>query len=473
MDQVYKATRTISRFHKDNSLVRFLMGPIGSGKSVGCSVELMRRANEQEAFQAFGKTDQVRKTKWAIVSNTYRELTDTTMETFFGWFPKEMGYMKNLDMSWRLQQKLVDGTILDSTFLFRALDKEDDIKKLLSLDLTGIWLNEARQIQQSVLRMGLGRTGRFPGPKEGGATWRGVIGDTNPPDNDSWIYRLFEEECTKDPTIAAQYKLFKQPSGLSATAENINNLPSQYYESMIPGNTQEWINVYVHGTYGFISDGRPVFPEYKDDLHSTLDNLIIYKKVYIGIDFGLTPAAVFGQITTSGQFQVIDELVTENMGALTFGRLLLQKIKTEYANCDLEIYGDPAGEQRAQTDETTPFQILWNVGIQAFPCYTNDFTIRREAVADYMQRLDFVGKPAFLVGPKAPIVRKGLAGGYKFKRLQVSGESKFQEVPDKGRYSHPCDALQYLMLGAVGGDRVVGGYSSKALDYSSLNRQIT
>ena len=84
------------------------------------------------------------------------------------------------------------------------------------------------------------------------------------------------------------------------------------------------------------------------------------------------------------------------MGAVNFGKLLHEKLNRDYCGCQLEIYADPAGESRAQTDESTPFQILWNQGIEAWPTYTNDFTIRREAVADYMQRLDFKGSPAFL-----------------------------------------------------------------------------
>ena len=39
------------------------------------------------------------------------------------------------------------------------------------------------------------------------------------------------------------------------------------------------------------------------------------RPIYVGLDFGLTPAAVFGQITVNGQWRWLDELVTEDMGA--------------------------------------------------------------------------------------------------------------------------------------------------------------
>jgi hypothetical protein len=450
----------MKHFHADDSFVRALMGPIGSGKSVACCAEIMRRACEQQPF------NNVRKSRWAIIRNTYRELVDTTIKTWEDWFPRQLGTFRQMDMKWDFRQPLADGTFVQLEVLYRALDRPDDIKKLLSLELTGGWLNECREIPKQVLDMLQGRVGRYPSKRDGGPSWFGIIADTNPPDSDHWWYKLFEE------TKPEGFRLFKQPSGLSVSAENISNLPPKYYQNMMAGKDQEWINVYVHGRYGFIAEGKPVWHEYKDDIHSTDEHICHYHKIYIGIDFGLTPAAVFGQVTPSGQLQVIDELVCEDMGALNFGRLLKQRINTYYQDCDIEIYADPAGEQRSQTDEVTPFQILWNQGIDAWPCHTNDFTIRRETPAEFMQRLTFTGEPAFLVGPKAQMCRKALAGGYKYKRMQVSGEQRFQDKPDKNRYSHVGDALQYMCLGAVGENRIIGGYGEQAIDYSTTNRMI-
>ena len=367
-----------------------------------------------------------------------------------------------------MELDLPDKTVAHIEFLFRALDRPNDIKKLLSLEITGMWLNEAREIPKAVLDMGIGRCGRYPSKRDGGPSWFGVIMDTNPPDSDHWYYKLFEEE------LPHNHAIFHQPSGTSDAAENVDNLPPAYYINMQAGKDQEWINVYVHGNYGFIADGKPVYPEYKDDIHAVSHELphAGSGKIFVGIDFGLTPAACIGQITASGQFQIIDELVTFDMGAVNFGKLLKEKLNNEYCGCELEIYADPAGEQRAQTDEITPFQILWNQGIEAWPTYTNDPLIRREAVADYLQRLDFAGKPALVVGPKATMTRKAFAGGYKYKRLQVGGEAKFVDKPDKGKYSHISDAIQYMFLGAVGGDRVIGGYGKQDLDQSETRRMI-
>lgn len=458
---LYKASDTMIKFHKDESLARALIGPIGSGKSVACCVEVMRKAVEQMPFKG------VRKSRWVVIRNTYRELIDTTMQTWFDWFPKEIGEYRAMDMKFTIKQVLEDGTLLHLEVLFRALDRPDDIKKLLSLEVTGGWLNECREIPKQVLDMLIGRLGRFPSKREGGPSWYGVIMDTNPPDSDHWFYTLFEENRPD------KFAIFHQPSGLAETAENVENLPDGYYDNMQAGKDKEWINVYVHGQYGFIADGKPVYPEYNDDIHHTDEELLILGgTIFVGIDFGLTPAAVIGQKTASGQWQIIDELITEDMGAQSFGRILHEKLSNKYCGCHLEIYADPAGEQRAQTDETTPFQILNKIGIDAWPTYTNDVTIRREAVADYMGRLDFTGKPAFIIGPGAPMLRKAMAGGYKYKRMQVSGQARFQDKPDKNRYSHVSDACQYMFLGAGDGDRVVGGFGKQQIDYTKTNRMI-
>jgi len=390
------------------------------------------------------------------------------MESFFDWIPKRFGSFSAMHSKFLLEMALPDGTRMHAEFLFRALDRPNDIKKLLSLEMTGMWINEAREIPKAILDMGIGRLGRYPSKREGGPTWFGLIMDTNPPDSDHWYYKLFEED------LPDNYAIFKQPSGLSSEAENINNLPPNYYQNMIGGKDQEWINVYVHGKYGFIADGKPVYPEYKDDVHSTSNPIQLNPKrtLYVGIDFGLTPAAVIGQETPSGQVVLVDELVTFDMGAVNFGRLLHKLLSTKYKDFKIELYGDPAGSQRAQTDETTPFQMLENVGLVVWPAYTNDIEVRREVVADYMCRLDMAGYPAFMIGPGCPMLRKACAGGYKYKRLQVSGEMKFQDKPDKNRYSHVSDACQYLFLGAVGDNRVIGGYSNSSIDYSSSSRRI-
>jgi hypothetical protein len=462
----YTASKTMSQFHQDGHFVRALMGPIGSGKSVACIIEMFMKS-----FIQAPDPDGIRRSRWAVIRNTYRELMDTTIQTFFDWYPEELGLFKKMDLKFITDVPLGDGTTAHIEFFFRALDKPTDVKKLLSLELTGGFVNEAREVPKQIIDMLIGRLGRYPRKHhgKGGASWYGLIMDTNPPDSDHWWYKLFEVD--KPDT----YRLFKQPSGIEGEGENIKNLPDAYYTNMQGGKDKEWINVYVHGRYGFVQDGKPVWPEYKDDVHATEELLKPDDRaiIYIGIDFGLTPAAAFGFKTAAGRWIIFDELVTEDMGAKNFARLLNEKINHDYHNNDFEIYADPAGDQRAQTDEITPFQIMHAQGVIAWPTYTNDFLIRREAVAAPLSRMDFAGNTGFVVTPGAPMVRKALAGGYKYKRMSVSGQERFQDKPDKGRYSHVGDSLQYLMVGAGEGGGVISNDSwGTEVDYSLTDRMV-
>jgi len=470
---IYEAHKTLTKFHKSPKFVRTIVGPIGSGKSVACVWEMWIKSLEQEP-----NAQGVRKTRWAVVRNTYRELIDTTLETFEDWFPKSIGTWLNKDMKFTVDgpHPSGDGTKIHIEFLFRALDKPRDVKKLLSLEITGMWINEAREIPKQIVDMGIGRLGRYPSKKDGGPTWHGLIMDTNPPDSDHWYYKLFEDE------LPSNHAIFHQPSGISSDAENIDNLPDLYYQNMQSGKDQEWINVYVHGQYGFVSDGKPVYPEYNDDIHYTDTTYTVDDTLplYIGIDFGLTPAAAIGQITPSGCLVLFDELVTFDMGAVRFGKLLREHLARSYptyinnqSTGGIEIFADPAGDQRAQTDEVTPFQILQKAGIAAIPTYTNDPIIRREVVAERLAMLDFTSSPAFRICNKANMTRKAFAGGYKYKRMQVTGEDKFMDKPDKNKYSHISDAVQYLAVGAIGDSAVIGGFDKNFSQNDYIDRSIT
>ena len=452
METVYQASNTLTRFHRSDKFVRGIRGPIGSGKSVACCWEIMMKAHAQEPFEdRDGRL--VRRSRWAIIRNSYRELIDTTIKTWEDWFPVNLGTFRQIDMTWTYHTLLEDGTYLELEILYRALDKPKDVKKLLSLELTGGWINEAREIPKSILDMLQGRVGRYPNKRMGGPTWFGVIMDTNPPDSDHWWYDMFETN------LPSNWEGFSQPSGLSDHAENVENLPPGYYQNMMTGKDKEWINVYVHGEYGFVSDGLPVIPEFHDHVHvSQIPFEFESPILYIGVDFGRTPAAVFAQ-EINGQVQVVDELTTFGIGATHFAKLLKERIKGHYPDCDIIATGDPAGDNPGEQVDETCIDILNNAGIPIDPAHTNNFTTRREAVAISLQSLTMQGQPQLMISSKCAMLRKALGGGYKYKRMQVSGEV-FQQKPDKNKYSHVADALQYLMLGLGKGYDVVSSHSN-------------
>ncbi len=428
-----KHVPTIKKFMKSNAFIRGLMGPFGSGKSSGCVQEIVRRATMQEP-----DSNGIRRTRWAVIRNSYPQLRDTTIKTFFDWFPPErFGKYESTTHTYKMQFALQDKTVVKAEILFRALDRPDQVANLLSLELTGAWVNEAREVPEAIINALQGRVGRYPARKDVSATWFGILMDTNPPDTDSWWYRLFEEE--KPPNV----EIFKQPSGLSPDAENIENLPPNYYQNLAVGKDEDFINVYIHGNYGYVKDGRPVYPMYRDDLHSS-DEVVVFGDVLIlSFDFGLTPACVVAGVDAEGKIRIYDEIVSFDIGLRNF---IQQKVKPlleeKYFDMNLIITGDPAGNFRSQTDEVTAYDIIeeeFPEAVAVEPASSNSIQKRIDAVNNRLMQ------NTILINKNCKYLRKGFMGMYRFRRLQTSAE-RYSDLPEKNEYSHIHDALQYACM---------------------------
>lgn len=443
---------------QSNAQMRAIMGPFGSGKSTMCVVELVRRAMEQEPGP-----DGVRRTRWVVVRNTYQQLRDTSIKTFEQWVPHTAGEWRQMDKKFtlRAQGAPYNGrpTRVEAEFLFRALDTPDDIRNLLSLEITGAWLNEFREIPIEVPINLLGRL-RYPsiGAEGVGPTWTGLILDSNPPSEDSAYYKLFEEDADLESLgIEGEesdftFEVFKQPSGLSQDAENLDHLPGgrQYYLRMVEmarrtGKDESWINVHVHGRYGFVVDGRAVYAnQFKESTHVWKERLKYdpQRPLVIGADFGLTPAAVIAQMMPNGRFLILDEIVTEDMAADEFARLLKSKVMYDYDNAQCRVYGDPAGMQRSQVDKRSVFDVFRSHGFVVVPGHQSP-QIRVDSVRAALSRL-IDGHPALVISPGCNMLINGFLGGYRYRRMKVSGE-RYAEKPEKNKFSHVHDALQYVV----------------------------
>ncbi len=432
------------------------MGPFGSGKSSACVIEIIRKSMLQEPGP-----DGIRRTRWAVIRNTYPQLNDTTIKTFMEWIPDiEFGRYNKADHVYTI-------TSLENCeieILFRALDNPGHVKNLLSLELTGAWLNEAREIPWEIFKPLLGRVGRYK-PHRVPPTWSGVICDTNPPDTDSWWFNLFETETYKELSGAwnkalvkagrqeREYiEVFKQPSGLSEHAENLPYLEPGYYELLAADPDLDWVKVHVMGEYGFIKDGKPVYPQYRDNFHCMPVDVIPGKTIIRGWDYGLTPACVFIQVSANGRMHIIDELCAVRSGISDFTDLVIKHSSAHYPDYDFVDIGDPAGGQGSQTHDETCFQIQIAKGLDIEPGIQSPVK-RLESVRYGLTNMVDAG-PGLIVDPKCTSIRRGFQGGYQYKRVLTSGV-KYADKPDKNKYSHPHDALQYVAV-YVYGDIVIG-----------------
>jgi hypothetical protein len=413
-----------------------------------------------------------------VIRNTNPQLRTTTIKTWLDWFPEEV--WGKFNWSPPFTHHIRRGR-LDLEVIFLALDRPEDVKKLLSLELTGAFINEAREVPKSIVDATTMRVGRYPSMKDGGPSWYGVIMDTNAPDDDHWWPIMAGEAPIPDHIGREEammlikpegWEFFNQPGGmverrdadgevvgydLNPEAENQENLTPDYYPRIIAGKTRSWISVYVLNQLGSLSDGKPVYPDFKEELHVAREPLLVAEglPVFVGLDFGLTPSAVFAQ-HVRGRWLVLRELVAQDMGTVKFADVLRKFMAQEFPGVPAEkfvIWGDPAGDYRAQTDEATPFQLLRAAGIKARAAPSNDPAVRIGAVETCLTRM-VDGQAGFLLDPSCVMLRRGFAGGYHYRRLQISGE-RYESLPEKNRYSHVHDALQYLLCG--------GGESRKLL----------
>ena len=472
----YSHVPTIGKFSNSDAFIRALVGPFGSGKSSGCVVEFPYRAQMQRPGP-----DGIRRTRWAVIRNTARELRDTTVKTFTQWLPPQY-----FGRFYESDQRYVVNTFPQTEFeiLFRGLDTPEDAKKLLSLDLTGAWVNEVREVPWAIVEALQGRCGRYPPKDQGGPTWSGIWMDTNPPDVDSKFYRFFEEEDWRpdfDELLRAgalppgivnpsdYARIFHQPSGLSPGAENITNLPAGYYARLGIGKSAEWRKVYIDGRYGFVSDDKTVFPEFRDEIHVKAVDPVPGVPIERNFDFGLTPACSFSQILPNGQWLIFDEMVATSMGIDRFSDQVLEHCSRAFrgTRVNFDDLGDPAGEARAQTDEKTCFEILQAKGMLIRPGEQN-LALRLESVRKPLRTLGDNGEPRLILHPRCKTIRKAFLGGYHYRRLATNAE-RYSTEPEKNHpYSDLMDGIEYRAVehfgGGLTGQPVVDDYPQAQRD---------
>ena len=300
----------VKAWMEDESRVRFLMGPMGSGKTAGACVEILRRS----MLQAPGQ-DNIRHTRWVCIRNTFSELKMNTIKSWQQWAPLEFGKFTigGSPITHRITVAPSDGQPgLDMEVFFIPLDDDAAVKKLLGLELTGAWIDEAREVPESVLKALTGRVNRFPSAADGGATWTGIMLTTNPPDTEHWLYKVYTnlEEINSKAKPEHRWAFYRQPSGLASDAENIQNLTEHrgYYEAMCVNKDPEWVRVFVHGDFGFMVEGQVVYPSFRDSVHvppakvEPLPGL----PLVLGADWGLTPACAICQQWPDGRILVVE-----------------------------------------------------------------------------------------------------------------------------------------------------------------------
>lgn len=473
---VYVAPPTIANFMLSDMFGRIIAGPIGSGKTTGCIMELLRRAREQHPA-ADGK----RYTRFAICRQTLQQLKATVLKDCEQWFS---GYGEGA--IWRVSESVFYLKFEDirSEWAFLPLEDAEDKARLLSMQLTGAFLSECIEMNLDILGHVQGRIGRYPSAARGTCTWHGIIGDTNMPVEMSPWHDFFERIKAGD---VSNFQFFHQPGGLETPvfdrgrrqiggAENLNYLLQtpetvkldidhpirlaqgrKYYEHIVEtyGADHDYVNRYVNAEYGNDPSGAAVFKEsFRSNFHVVDDTLVIPGyPLLVAQDFGRNPWSLICQMDHMGRLLIHQEVAATNIGLEKHVHQSLRPVlyNEKYLGRKIAVVGDPSGIAKGSVAEESCFDALKRLGLPAFPAPTNDIEPRIRAVEALLARQTNGGPSLVISRTGCPTLCRAMGGGYRYKRMKDGALRPKPDKDDPGGHSHVADCLQYAALIVHGG----------------------
>jgi hypothetical protein len=116
---------------------------------------------------------------------------------------------------------------------------------------------------------------------------------------------------------------------------------------------------------------------------------------------------------------------------------------------------DPKGADRTQSDERSAMDIWRANGIEVRPAPVrmNNLEERLSAVDSVLTSLSD-GRPRLQVSPNCRVLVASLEGAYHYSRRRQGSDLKVE--PEKDKYSHVADALQYLCVSMGEGRAMLG-----------------
>ncbi|ASY69377.1 hypothetical protein [Sinorhizobium fredii] len=447
-------------------LTRFIMGPLGGGKTTACAFARIYAALLAPVARHPDDGIPTRMCRWIVLRDSFRSAEKTVLESWKQWFPKGYpgsGWAGGNDrpVTHRLRFIGPDGIRIEAITEFAGLG-ENSIETLMKgREYSGAWLNEADTHAPGALEDLEQRVGRYPRAglliDPNAKRMRFVIGDLNAPSIDSWVYQTF----IKNPTPDREF--FQQPSGRSAEAENRFNLEDDYYDRIVRNQDDHFVRRMVDNEFGYSRSGKPVYDSFSRARHVSRAPIEFIPKLTlnVGIDISmnsLNPAAVFGQARAPGRIAVFDELyLGHGVGAARFAEALHQRILERYgAARAIRLWLDPAaayGADREGGQLTAMEQIATTCGLPVLlPANgSNELGMRLDAVKTELRGYLEPETHLLICSVGCPLLLEGMEGKYRYKKRPESASTEYEEQPEK---THPWsdlqDGLQYLVLGIRG-----------------------
>ena len=442
-------------FHTTNAFVRIVIGPLGSSKTFGAINEMLRQIHNQTPDR-----NNVRRSRWCVARNSFPDLKTATIPDFreitdrlpFGHF--SMGAV----IQWTAKYPRDDGTTVETTVWFRSFDGPEDVKKARGMQLSGVFVDELAEFNKANFDMLIGRVTRYPSKADVPHAKFSVLGTSNACPRDAWLAELALGQTPPAWWIGIQPPAVFKVGGVwveNPKAENFKNLANHYYLNQIGGKKESWIRQNLANEFVYYGDGRPVHPDFSETMHTTKLKATNGIPLHLGMDWGRTPALAVLQKQPNGQWYVLKELCLNNCGSDTLGKQTRAMLNEEFPGFRIaEATGDPSGSPGTQASDESVFDLFRvNSQLDAFPASTNDPSVRYAALDGLLCTL-IGGQPALMVDRSCTMLIRGLAGEYCFKRVQVVGDERFKDKPDKGPTSHICEAVHYGLMGAGEGEKL-------------------
>ena len=487
-DLTYYPSRTMELLHREERLVRGVMGPVGSGKTVGMAADMNMRHLRQHPCR-----DGVVRDRFSMVRGTLTLLKATLVDTWMAMFPRTQMKGSKYGVFGSLEQ--TKGGVKHILELRGfGLDKVGALGNLLSNNFSGGMINEATTISEKAKDAVVGRCGRYPdlsmAPpnfkdlpvawKDSKGYWRyfknhGVDMDTNAASEDSWWYKKSrdgganpEKEVYFEQPPAAfkvwddelekwRYELNEGQRPGIPPAENIEHLNEHwdYYQNIIDTSSSEHIDRYVCCLYSKTEVGDPVFSDFSERWHVAKNGVPWPPpgtRLIGGMDFGQTRRAVLGYMSADGRLNVFAEAVDPTGSVETFANNVLRPMLAAhgFSITDLTLYCDPAALNRSEHSPLGGILLMRGCGFDAVPparLPNNDIGTRLEAVRHFLNRL-INNKGAVQIDPGCTALIRSIGGGYVWGRRKIGAEYMNTDEPAKNAHSHIADAFEYMCCGA-------------------------
>jgi hypothetical protein len=430
--------------------VALLNGPGGSGKTIASAKKALISAQRMPPAARLANGDLVRRYPLGVWRQKYDNLWKATIKSWWKVFPRDLpgadwqgASPRSATHTIRFRDKW---GLIELIAQFLAFGDVADPEDLRGFEFMDVYLNEIDTLPEELFAYLADRIGRDP-PREISKRGGRYYGDCNAPDVTNWVYRDFWEAPKPG------FKLYRQPGGRDPGAEN-PAMGRAYYDQSARINAHRpwWVRRMVDNIPSMTRGEHLVYPAYDDDRMWSLVTLDVEPRlpVLIGVDGGLTPAAVYCQEMNDGQLRILAEIAMERAGMEELGTAMLVLEARRFPDCEFVTDCDPsmlAGEGRdegpALEKGSDRERLAEKLGRKVTAASTNEPTRRWDAVRDKLALNIGPSRPGLILDPSCRVLHRGFLQTYQYR--PVAGTNDLSSVV-KTFDSHAHDAMQYAAL---------------------------